>query len=576
MLSKQEKALSKVVAELLHAEQLREGAKLIIEVCGLKGHKFDGDNPATAQPILQNWLHHLLNNDGHALAARMLWNEGQFNPDPECSRKVWKLFDDATFGLIMGGASMSKSYTMGVRLVLEYIRDPEWTNVSVVGPSEDHLQRNLFSHIVNLHDRATLPLPGKVGELFIGTSRRSQVGSIKGVVIPVGKTKRAGRLQGTKRYNRKHRHPIFGALSRVFVFIDEFENVPFGIWSDIGNIMSQVSNANKANFKIFGAYNPSNMSDEVAKRAEPKFGWGDFDIEQHYEWESDRGWKVLRLDGEKCENVLQGKEIYVGLQTQEGLEAIAKDAGGRDTPGYYTMGRGAYPPMGTKQSVFAPGLLAKCRGEYIWAEPPDPVAACDLAFEGGNAAVYTRAAFGLATGYRAPASLQHPEGETVMFKDPSGRVTPRSALQIYSQFPLPKGDTIVLKKSLIDMNRKCGVRPGWFGCDRTGPGSGTADLIKFEWGPIVDVNYSQGASVLKICEEDTKTCKERFPRIDSELWFAARAWFEFGHALLHPELDLTKLHQQMGNRMYRQQAGKTRVESKKDYISRGYESPDEA
>jgi hypothetical protein len=32
----------------------------------------------------------------------------------------------------------------------------------------------------------------------------------------------------------------------------------------------------------------------------------------------------------------------------------------------------------------------------------------------------------------------------------------------------------------------------------------------------------------------------------------------------------------MGNRMYRQQAGKTRVESKKDYISRGYESPDEA
>lgn len=935
MLSEYDIKLSDVVAPLLHAEKHREAAKLIVDACEIKGVTIDDDNPARYQPVLQNWLHHLLNNDGHYYAAQMLWTSDQFNPEPQCSRQVWDLFDKATFGLIMGAASMclspdercrmedgstreagdirvgdklaglngarevlsvtsgedemyevtpeygapsfrcngnhiltlicswtrrnhggcggvssgyrpgrivdvplrdyllwsdmrkrayrlftdtaempsqpvevdpycygvwlgdgtrmraeitspdgpmvrrwieyweslgfrvkcamkagcgrwyvtsdeklksrgfgngpeplwpnawfregrkarevrpdkrirveylknsegvrldvlaglidsdgcsrgsgfdiatkwpgladdiealarslgflvtrsvrkhssgtgfcgdyvhlyifgdcsriptrekeagrvssrgivsgfstmsfsvrpvgvgrysgfeldgdhrfllesgivthnSKSFTMGVRLTLEFIRDPEWTNVSVVGPSEDHLQRNLFSHLVNLHDKASLPLPGKVGELFIGANRRSQTGSIKGVVIPVGKTKRAGRLQGTKRYPRKHPHPVFGTLSRFFVFIDEFENVPPSIWSDIGNVMSQVSKNQRDSFKIFGAYNPSNMADEVAKRAEPAFGWSHFDLDKHFEWVSPRGWNVLRLDGERCENVLKGEEIYPGLQTQEGLGAIARDSGGRDTPGYYTMGRGAYPPMGTKVTVFPPGMLGACRGEFIWYEKPTPVSASDLALQGGAAAIYTLGAFGIASGYKEPPSLEYPSGREVMFKDPRGLVKPRAALQVIGQFTLPKGETRAMTDSNKNMNRKCGVQPGRFGCDRTGAGAGVADLMKNEWGPIFDVNYSNSPTLTKICEEDTKNCKEEYHRIDSELWFAARKWCEFKYVLFAPSMDLSKLHSQVGNRMYRQQAGKTRVESKKDYISRGNGSPDEA
>lgn len=576
MLSEKERQLSSVVAQLLYRERHREAAELIVSALEIPNVKFDKGNPADHQSVLQNWLHHLMNNGGQAEAARMLWTPTQFNLEPECSRQVWALFDEATFGLIMGGASMSKSFSVGVRLMLEYIRDPDWTNVSVVGPSEDHLQRNLFTHLVSLHGRATLPLPGKVGELFIGINRRSQIGSIKGVVIPVGKTKRAGRLQGMKRYPRPNPHPIFGGLSRFFIFIDEIENVPPGIWADVGNVMSQVSEANPDSFKVFGAYNPSNMADEVAKRAEPAFGWADFDPDVHYKWVSPRGWHVLRLDGEKCENVVQGKEIYPGLQTRAGLEQIARDAGGRDTPGYFTMGRGAYPPMGTKLSVFPPGMLAKCRGEFIWYETPTPVGSADLALEGGAAAIYSLGAFGMASGYSEPPSIDFPTGRTVMFKDGAGNVTPRVALQVSGQFTLPKGETVAMKDSIIGMNRKCGVRSGWFGCDRTGHGQGIADLITYEWGRIFGINYSESPTDLKVCEEDSKTCKERFHRIDTELWFAALLWFEFGYVKVHPSIDLSKLHQQIGNRMYRQQAGKTKVEPKRDYIGRGYESPDEA
>src|SRR5438477_286885 len=82
------------------------------------------------------------------------------------------------------------------------LSDPENTAVKVLGPSEDHLEANLFSHLVDLHRCASLPMPGEVGELFIGMDRRNQTASIKGTVIPIGKVKKAGRLQGTKRKAR--------------------------------------------------------------------------------------------------------------------------------------------------------------------------------------------------------------------------------------------------------------------------------------------------------------------------------------------------------------------------------------
>jgi hypothetical protein len=232
--------------------------------------------------------------------------------------------------------------------------------------------------------------------------------------------------------------------------------------------------------------------------------------------------------------------------------------------------------MGAKLSVFPPGMLAKCRGEFIWYETPQPLGSTDLALEGGASAIYTLGAFGLASGYSEPPSINYPTGRIVMFKDSAGNVTPRAALQVNGQFLLPKGSTIPMTKSVVDMNHKCGVLAGWYGCDRTGHGQGVADLVAHDFGQIFAINYSESPTGTKICEEDTKTCKERFHRIDSELWFGARAWFEFGYVKIHPSIDLSKLHQQLGNRMYRQQAGKTRVEPKADYIARGYESPDEA
>lgn len=484
---------------------------------------------------------------------------------------------DGNHRFLMGdGIVAHNSYSMGVRLFLEWVRDPQWTSIRVVGPSENHLEENLFSHLVALHQHATLPMPGTVGDLFIGLDRRNQLSSLRGVVIPKGNSKKAGRLQGGHRKPRPESHPIFGPLSRLFLFLDEIENIPDGIWLDIDNVLSEISE-DKGGFKIFGAFNPTDLSSKVAQRAEPAFGWNNLDPDIHFRWKSVRGWDVIRIDGERCENVVQGKVIYQGLQTREGLEKIAANAGGRQGNGYQTMGRGLYPSQSLDATVVPPGMFPKWRGEYIWYREPEPVSATDLALEGGDDAIHTIGLFGLATGIKYPPSLDFPKGHTVMFKDTQGRLIPRWGAQANQQFVLPRAETVGMKTSILDMNRKTGTKGLYYACDRTGHGAGVADLMKYEWSSqIHDVNYSSGAGKEKIMIEDSKTCEEQFERMYSVLWFALRQWGEFGYFLISPQMDLSKLAPQITGRRFRVLSGKSKVESKKDYESRGFKSPNEA
>jgi hypothetical protein len=466
---------------------------------------------------------------------------------------------------------------MGVRLFLEWLRDPDYTALKVIGPSKEHLEANLFSHLVDLHDNASIPLPGKVGELWIGMDRRQQLGSIKGIVVPVGRAKKAARLQGTKRKPRPTPHKEFGDLSRLFIFLDEIENVPGGIWSDIDNVMSNVNELGIQGFKIFGAYNPTNQEDEVGKRAEPVKGWANLDPEKDFRWTSKRGWEVLRLDGEKSENVVANRTVYPGLQTRAGLDQIARNSGGFQSAGYYSMGRGLYPPQGIALTVIPPGMVHKARGEFIWFDTPKAVGGLDLALEGGASAVYTLGKLGLASGVKYSPTLKHPKGETVMFKDKEGRIVPRWGLQADNQFKLEKGDTPKMAAQGIKTSQRAAVAGRLFACDRTGHGAGAADLMRNDWsGEIHDINYSQSPNDKKIMAEDTQTAKEEYPRIDSELWFGLRKWLEFGYFILGPNFEITEVVQQLTQRQYSTKGGKTCVESKKDYKGRGHVSPDEA
>src|SRR6185503_1821472 len=147
-----QKQLVNEVSVLLHADKPFEAAKLVAEWVRSTGTKVpDPTKKAEAYTLLNILLQYCLNNDGLEDAARLLWGPTQFTAEPECVRRVWDAWENNNFMLFMGAGSMGKSFSSAVWLFLQWIRDPEYTTIKVLGPSETHLEDNLFTHLVTLH-----------------------------------------------------------------------------------------------------------------------------------------------------------------------------------------------------------------------------------------------------------------------------------------------------------------------------------------------------------------------------------------------------------------------------------------
>lgn len=563
------------VAGHVHGGQMFDAARIVLRASGLKKEpktKADAIEPITTL------VFGLLGLDRYEDAAKVLWTPTLFSSESWLTRLAWEHIRNSTFIMLMGGSSTGKSYGCGVYFFLDWLADPLFTTVKVVGPSEDHLQSNLFSHIVNLHRSASIPLPGHIGDLFIGMDLRNRRASISGVVIPLGKRKGAGRIQGVKRFNRKTAHEKWGRQSRVRVLVDEIEKVPTGIFGDLDNLTSQVEGLHGC--KVAGAFNPELVGGEVYKRCEPIRGWPTFDIEKDQTWESKRGWRVVRLDATKSENVTEGRIVYPGLQTKEGLEELLRKSGGYESSSWFTFGRAAYPPQGTSFSIIPQGFLTEFKAQFFFIDKPRKVGAVDSALEGGDAAQFAVGDWGLASGVRLPPTTLFPNGQEVMFKDTAGNVAPRWSLQLDKLFKLPSGDTIAVAQEIRRVCRNLNIDPGWLMVDRTGNGAGVHDTLLNTWSTEVrGVNYSESSTHTKVMAEDTEWCDEAYMRVDTEMWFALRKYIEFGVVKVSEGVDVEELYKQLTGRSYNPVAGsggKRKIQSKREYKAEGNTSPNDA
>lgn len=561
------------IAEFVHSERMLEAGKLILT--------FSKADPAlckdedTARNLVSSIFYWCLNAERYDWAAKIAWDKNLFHLDIHFTRLIWKEVKTSKMLMLMGSASTSKSYAMGVWLLLDWVRDPEYTNVSLVGPSEDHLRDNLFSHLVTLHQQASIPLPGITGDLFIGLDTKKRNGCIRGVVIPLGK-RPAGRLQGRKRKPRKGApHPVFGRMSRMRIFLDEFEKIPSGVWKDIDNVVANLTE-DPEGFKLVGAFNPEDPFGNVAVRCEPVTGWEGFDPDKDEVWTSKRNWRVVRLDAAKSENVVARKELYPGLQTYEGFQAIVENSGGTDSPGYWTMARACFPRTGAVFNVIPSLMLNKSKGEFIFIDQPTPCGGVDVALEGSDTAEFAAGLFGQVVGIKHRPNFEHPDGWTEYFVDESQRRIIRYGLQVNQIFPLVPGDTVSMAKQIMENSQRLGIAPEWLLLDRTGNGAGVHDLLKGMWSQaVLGVNFSESATDKKILEEDTKPAKEVYKYLVSEVWFALKKFIEFDLFKMLETQDEPEVMKQMGGRRYA--AGKlTQVESKPDYKSRGNKSPNKA
>jgi len=562
--------VARVAVQLHEKENLKAAAD---EILALRGANHQTTNDTEAMQVLVTFRQWLLDQNRYADTATLLWPGATFSAEPTSVKLMWGEIEVSSQLMVMGAASVGKSFSLGVWLYLDWLRDPEYTNVKVVGPSEDHLEKNLFSHLINLHQTAAVKIPGEAIRLGITLDLHKRDAGIYGVIVPLGK-KAPAKLQGIKVKPRPKPHPTLGRMTRLRIMLEEAEDIPVGIWEDVSNILSNTDGVEQ--FKIFAAFNPKDQNGQVGMRCEPEKGWGHFDLETSTTWKSRRGWNVVRLDGMKSENVIHGKMIFPGLQTRTGIDRIIANAGGVNTRGYYTFARGAFPREGTDVVIIPQSLLNEVQGEFVFVNST-PVAGVDIALEGDDNAVMTVGRFGLASGWRLRPTKEHPEGELRSFTTSDGRAIRKNVIQIDQQFKLPKAETLAMARSIRETCENAGVEPEWLCVDRTVNGAGVHDYLKATWGPVKGVNPSFNASEIRILTEDTETPFDLYERLVTELWYATRKFIEHGLLKIAGNMPTERLFRELTSRQFNtSQRGKIKVEAKSDYKTRGHKSPDYA
>lgn len=548
--------------------ELIRAANLTLKFAGANANLIDASQ---ADAVLRKLLATFLDNDNYIYAANLLWSSELFDTRPSYVRQIFEFIPPINQCLIQAGTSQSKTYSAVGYLYLDWRRDPEYTMVKVAAVNEEHLKRNAFAHVLALHRRASIPLEAKSSELYLGLESAGSEFGFAGVLFPQGSDP-TSRIRGYKpKPYRKVRHPRFGWMTRVRFLGDEGQSWREGLFQDIGSLQSSMDGPDPV--KIIICYNPNSMETPVVKKAEPPDGWRPEEIDTLYRWTSKEGWDVLRLDGMKCENVVQRKTIFPGLITYEAALKFIK-GGGDTSADYFEKLRGFPPIRAAHNTIISPGVPSNARGDAIFVETPVACGSLDCAYQGEDKAIMTAGRYGLASGWIKD------NGDRIIFMNPlnPSQPLPRHVLQYDQQIPMMNNeDTVKLAEEARDKCKRLGIEPKFFGIDGTGNGFGTYSHLNTYWGPVLLISWGEKATKMKVLHEDPKPAEEVYDNLISEMWFTMRRWFESGVIIISPQIPHKPLNDQLTSRRYaRVRGGLLRTESKNEYKARGNPSPDEA
>jgi hypothetical protein len=383
---------------------------IILNAAVVKG-KVELDIPKSKE-IVKNYVQTLLDADQFEAAATILWGPSVYDWRPMSSQNTWRCLFEHDKLLIQGAGAMGKTFGAAAWFLLDWMRDPHYTCIKVVSLTAEHAQRNVFAAIKKFYTTALVRPEFEGSETLVKSiqANNDSKNGIHLVAVPKGDSG-TGTLRGFHPSPRSGKpHPKWGRMSRTHVVLDEAEEVPAGVWEGLQNILSAADTEGaKGRIKIFGASNPKDRTSEFGKRCEPIAGWGSVDCEEDFEWKSRDAWHVLRLDAARCENVIQKKIVFPGLQTHEGYQAY--EAKGR-TAEYFTMARGWFPQEGVSMAIITPAMMDNAMGITRFVGPVVPLCAFDLALEGNDQVVCSYGRFGLSDGY-TPMS-----GRFVEYKKP--------------------------------------------------------------------------------------------------------------------------------------------------------------
>lgn len=532
--------------------------------------------------------HHLAKRD-YVSAALILWGPDTFTPEPRFAQLIWEALFTQTKINVMGAASSGKTFCASAWGILDWILDPEWTRIEVASNSQEHVKKNLYADIVRLHTGASLELPGRIDSDGISLNKKTGHG-IFVLVIPGG-PRAKGKAKGAKCKSRP-KHPIFGKKSRIRFIFDEAQEIAPNIFDDIPNIFASLGETaggeeDTEHIKVFMAANPKDEFSRYGRNCKPVGGWEKVDDDSET-WLSEKGWHTVRLNAMKSENVIAGREIFPRLISRRGVAKIIEEAGSDQDPIVYSQVYAKFPPLGVMSTVIKPEHLRRAEGEWRFVGTTRSLLSFDPAFT-GDLPAFAAGRVGMADGWT---------NYTGFFE---ALKVPRWVIQLDATGVFVRGDTQDLADEFLGRAALLRVEPDAATIDRTGVGQGVYDVVSRQWfkkvgpwlgtgssnggdedgvrAPVLGVFYGEAASEMKVALEDTRTPKELYDTVATELWMAAGKLFEYDVLRLGRGVEAVTFEELSGRRggMKVGIGKKLAVEGKKTYKSRtGRPSPDRA
>lgn len=537
-----------------------DAANFILDLAEIPGVVKD---PAKAIILVHRYLLKLLENDDYLGAAALCWSREKFDPRPECTQTVFTEIEKNALIAIPGGSSLSKTYSAGVWLALDYTRDPEYTKIRLASVNASHLRTNLFAHMIDLFESSAVPLGMEISDLFIGKHQNKKDHCITGLIFPQDSTKSGGRIKGLKQGNRNKVHPKWGSQGRIRVLMDEAQNLPGNVFADLPSVMASMTN--HYGIKIIISGNPEEEAKvrDFGQHCEPVDGFDSIDLDEDKIFESKTGFHVVRLDANDCENIIEDKIVFPGLQTPDGYKSIQRQGHKK----YMTFCRGWFPILGGDTVVIDQAVLSQSIGECVFPYGSTNIGSADLAIK-GDRVVFTSGRWGQATGITDAKGFKHIYPK------------PRWTLQIDQQFPIEEiHDDVELAEEIQRICENMKIDPKWLGVDSTVGGSGVYSFLSKYFGDVLGIEWGLSATEKNILAEDKKKPKELYNRQSDEMWFATSKWLQAGAIKIHPSVPHVPLFHQLSTRKIMKviSSSRRKVEQKGDWKARNQGvSPDYA
>ena len=420
-------------------------------------------------------------------AANLLWPKLSWNPWLE--RAIRSLCENQWVVWAGCGAS-GKTFAAGLFSMVYFLASPLHTSILLTSTTAKMIRKRAWPVVQELFRTCKGGYPAHMvdSKTTLQAIRGDDKHAIFAIPVLDGSTSKAvANIQGIR-------------SPRTMVVVDEATDTPEAAFEACSNLQKGTKE-----FKFLAIGNPHSPFDQHGRCAEPEDGWGSVSIEDE-EWKTRRG-VLIRFDGMKSPNVLEGKTIYPYLINQSQIDqAIKYD--GMDSPAFWKYTRGMWAPDGVCKTVLSESLVQKYRAlePASFVKTSIPVAGLDPAFNGGARCMLQLARYG-----------DFENGKMGVLLGDSKEI------KINANDPEPVHFQIAKEVSRICKEAK--VQPQHLAVDATGEGGGLCDILAKTWNPHIQrVEFGGRASDKPVSPEDHRKSCDVYANKVTELWFSVRQW----------------------------------------------------